>query len=79
MFTKTKTALSTAIILGTACIGTAMAKDRIHQRHAPMVRWQVSNTYGSTAYGFVSPGGASGRTPEPAYMALQKVGGTGGN
>jgi hypothetical protein len=75
MFTRSTTALSAALVLATACIGPAVAKDRHHQRHGATVVLSASRD-GFHSYGLapITPGGTAGRIEEPAYMRYQTEG-----
>ena len=68
MSSKSKIALSVAIVLGTASASVSAPKHSVHplhQRHQAVVKQHVSPpTYTYQRFGFV-------RVPEPAYMEYQ--------
>ena len=72
MFTRSTIALSAALVLASACIGAAVAKDHHHQRHAATVDLSVSRS-ALHSYG-LTPAAPGGRIEEPAYMRIQTEG-----
>jgi hypothetical protein len=77
MFIRSTTALSAALVLATACVAPAIAKDRVHQRHGGTVVLSVpQGAYQS--YGLapapVAPNATAGRIQEPLYMMIQTQG-----
>jgi hypothetical protein len=64
MVSKSKIALSLALVLGTASVAMAATKHPVHHRVA------VEQQAGANAYGYANSG-YTAQPNEPAYMAIQ--------
>jgi hypothetical protein len=69
MVSKSKIALSLAIILGTA--SGAMAATKHPVRHRVAVEQPAAQAPGADAYGYANSGYTARQPNEPAYMAIQ--------
>jgi hypothetical protein len=64
MLTKSKIALSLAIVLGTASVAMAAPKHPVHRQQTTVERQVPASAY-------LSYGSARGKVSEPAYMRIQ--------